>query len=154
MHPARTEAAHRKDASPTGHKPHPFKPHGGRIVSVTGYVFENLPEGPERDEALGLIRLGFKIAAQHNGKNPGFLARYLADLAKRINGPLTFESLLLELRYQARVREVQGENASPIESVDVSFELLTFHDPRRGRLQMPFGTLRNHLTTIKKDAGR
>lgn len=108
----------------------------------------------DREELLLLVRLGVKIRAQHNGKKPGFLACYLTDLAKRINGPLTFESLLLELRYQARVREVQGENASPIESVNVSFELLTYHDPRRGRLQMPFGTLRNHLTTLKKDAGR
>lgn len=123
-------------------------------MSVTGYVYDRLPEGPERDEALGLIRLGFKIAAQHNGKKPGFMACYLADLAKRIHGPLTFESLLLELRIQALARSVNGEAESPIENVDLSFELLTYHHPRRGRLQMPFGTLRNYLTTVKKDLGR
>jgi hypothetical protein len=108
----------------------------------------------DREELLLLVRLGVKIRAQHNGKKPEFLACYLADLAKRINGPLTFESLLLELRYQARVREVQGEAASPIEGVDLAFDLLTYHHPRRGRLQMPFGTLRNHLTRVKKDLGR
>lgn len=108
----------------------------------------------DRDELLVLIRLGVKFRAQHTGKKPGFLACYLADLAKRINGPLTFDSLLLELRYQARVREVQGAAASPVEKVDAQWELLTYHDPRRGRLQMPFGTLRNHLTTLKKDSSR
>jgi hypothetical protein len=123
-------------------------------MSVTGYVYDHLPEGPERDQALGLIRLGFKIAAQHTGKKPGFMACYLADLAKRIHGPLTFESLLLELRIQALARSVNGEAESPIENVDPAFELLTFHHPRRGRVQMPFGTLRNHLTRVKKDLGR
>lgn len=108
----------------------------------------------DREELLLLVRLGVKIRAQHNGRKPGFLACYLSDLAKQINGPLTFESLLLELRYQARVREVRGESASPIESCDASFELLTYHHPRRGRLQMPYGTLRNYLTTLKKDSGR
>lgn len=123
-------------------------------MSVTGYVYHHLPEGPERDEALKLIRIGFKFDAQHNGKKPGFMACYLAGLAKRINGPLTFESLLLELRIQALARSVNGEAESPIENVDLSFELLTYHHPRRGRLQMPFGTLRNYLTTVKKEVGR
>lgn len=123
-------------------------------MSVTGYVYDHLPEGPERDEALGLVRLGFRFAAQHNGKKPGFMACYLADLATRIHGPLTFESLLLELRIQALARSVNGEAESPIENVDLLFELLTYHHPRRGRLQMPFGTLRNYLTTVKKEAGR
>jgi hypothetical protein len=124
-------------------------------MGVTGYVYDNLPEGPERDEAIVMIRLGVKFAAQQNiGKKPGFMACYLTDLATRIKGPLTFESLLLALRIQALTLSVDDESDSPIENVDLSFELLTYHHPRRGRLQMPFGTLRNYLTKVKKDLGR
>lgn len=122
--------------------------------TATGCAGKYIPPGPERDQILTLIRLGQIFRDQHIGKKPGFMARYLTDLAARIDGPLTFESLLLELRIQSLTRSVDGESGNPIESVDLSFELLTYHHPRRGRLQMPFGTLRNYLTMVKKNLGR
>jgi hypothetical protein len=57
---------------------------------------------------------------------------------------------LYELELEAARRELAGEKASPIEKVDRIWEVLTYHDPKKGRMQMPFGTLRNQLTQAKK----
>lgn len=119
-------------------------------MSATGYAAQHLPPGPERDEVLGLIRVGVKFSAQHNGSKPGFMHRYLLGLANGMGGDLSFERLLLELRFEARRRALLGADKSPIEQVDESFELLTWHDPRRGRRQTPFGTLRNAWTGVRK----
>jgi hypothetical protein len=119
-------------------------------VSATGYADQFLPPGPERDECMGLMRLGFEMAKQHTGRKRGFLYNYLLELARGMGGALTFERLVLELRLQARRRELLGEGTSPIEKVDEEFELLTWHDPRRGRRQTPFGTLRNRWTDVRK----
>jgi len=122
-----------------------------KFVTCTGDAAEHLPpEGPVRDELLGLVRLGLAIEAQHTGRKPGFLHNYLVDLAARVGGDLTFNGLLLELRLEARKRELLGDDASPSERVDEGFELFTYHDPRRGRIQMPFGTLRNRWTDVRK----
>lgn len=119
-------------------------------MSCTGYAAEYLPPGPEREEVLGLIRIGVKFAAQHNGRKHGFLHGFLLDLARGMGGELSFERLLLRLRHEALKRDLLGDEASPMEKVDDGFELLTYHDPRRGRVQMPFGTLRNRWTDVRK----
>lgn len=119
-------------------------------MSCTGWAAEFLPQGPERDACLGLIRIGVKFSAQHNGSKPGFMHRYLLGLAAGMGGDLSFERLLLELKLEARKRELLGADTSPVERVDETFELLTWHDPRRGRRQMPFGTLRNQLSAVRK----
>lgn len=119
-------------------------------MSCTGYAAEYLPPGPERDEVLGLIRIGVKFAAQMTGSKPGFMHRYLLGLADGMGGDLSFERLLLELKVEARKRELLGADTSPVERVDETFELLTWHDPRRGRRQMPFGSLRNAWTGVRK----
>lgn len=119
-------------------------------MSCTGYLYENLPDSPERDEALGLVRFGLQFKQQHCGRRRGYLFNSLVNLSRQIK-PLTFEKLLDELAYQSRRRELLGEKASPFEKVDRDFELLTFHDPKKGRIQMPFGTLRNYFTNIKKE---
>lgn len=119
-------------------------------MSCTGYAAEYLPPGPELEELLGLVRIGVKFAAQHNGSKPGFMHRYLLRLAGGMGGDLSFERLLLELKLEARKREVLGADKSPVERVDEEFEVLTWHDPRRGRRQMPFGTLRNAWTAARK----
>jgi hypothetical protein len=119
-------------------------------MSCTGYAAEYLPPGPERDECLGLIRIGVKFASQHNGSKPGYMHRYLLGLVGGMEGDLSFDRLLLELRFEARKRDLLGDDRSPIERVDESFEVLVWHDPRRGRRQMPFGTLRNAWTVVRK----
>lgn len=119
-------------------------------MSATGYAAQHLPPGPERDECLGLIRAGVTFTAQQNGRKPGFLHCFLLALAGRLEGDLSFNGLLLELRVEARKRELLGEETSPVEKVDEAFEVLTYHEPRRGRIQMPFGTLRNKWTEVRK----
>lgn len=119
-------------------------------MSCTGYAAAHLPPGPDREEVLCLIRIGVKFAAQHNGSKPGFMHRYLLGLAGRMGADLSFERLLIELRLEASWRALLGVEKSPIEKVDEEFELLTWHDPRRGRRQMAFGTLRNTWTAVRK----
>lgn len=122
-----------------------------KFVTCTGDAAMHLPpDGPVRDELLGLVRLGLAIEAQHTGRKPGFLHNYLTGLAGCMGGDLSFNRLLLELRLAAKKRALLGENISPIENVDESFELLTYHDRRRGRIQMPFSTLRNKWSKVRK----
>lgn len=118
-------------------------------MSVTGYLYENLPDSPERDNAMGLVRMGIAFKQNHIGRRHGYFFNYLVNLAGKINTTLTFDCLLTELSFEARRRELLGETVSPIEKVDREWELLTYHDPKRGRQQMPFATLRNKLSQVK-----
>lgn len=107
------------------------------------------PAGPERDDLIDLLRLGLAFRAQQRGRRPGFLRRYIADLvAERIPPPISFTRLLEELELAA-VRRNDGGEREPIEHVSRANEVLTYHDPRRGRRQITFGRLRNLLTQVK-----
>jgi len=123
-----------------------------KLITTTGAAAEYLPpDGPERDELLGLVRLGLKFKAQqHQGRRPGFLHRYITALVQAAPGRMSFEGLLKELAFQARRRELLGESASPIEKIDREWELVTWHCPRRGRKQTTFKRLQNLLATIQK----
>ncbi len=100
-------------------------------------------------ELLDLVKLGIKFKRNQSGKKPEYFSEYLASIVKRIEKP-TFKNLLCELELEAARRELHGEKASPIEKVDRIWEVLTYHHPKKGRMQMPFGTLRNQLTQAKK----
>lgn len=113
-------------------------------MSATGTLMRFVPEGPEREELLVLVRLGTTFQAQHRGRRPGYLRRYLAGIVSTMPRP-TFAALLVELKLLALRREIQGEAASPIESVNAEFELVTYHDPARGRQQVTFKTIRNNI---------
>ncbi len=117
--------------------------------TATGYAKENLPRGKQRDEILGLVRIGLKFKSQQVGKRPGVLARTVLDCAKRAGPPYSFAQQLDELERAAARRELHGEAESPVEKVDRIFELVTLHT-KFGRAQVPFSTMRNHLTTAKK----
>lgn len=105
-------------------------------------LVKHVPDGPERDELLGLVRLGVTFRSQHCGRRPGFLTTYLRDLAATLT-KRSFEALLLELELAAVRRDVHGETASPIERVCREWEVVTYHDPKHGRRQVTFKTLRN-----------
>lgn len=123
----------------------------GRVITSTGAAAEYMPpDGPARDDLLGLVRLGLKFKAQQQGKRAGFLHTYLESLVSKMLPPVSFDELLAELSFQAARRQTLGVDASPIEKVDKTWEVLTWHDPRKGREQTPFGTIRNHLTKIRK----
>lgn len=116
-----------------------------------------IPAGAKRDELLGLVRIGITFSQQqHAGRRPGFLHRYITGITKRIKPPATFERLLEELELEAARRNLgaDGEAGTPIETVNRVWELVTYHHPKRGRLQVAFGTLRNYFTAAKKDNSR
>jgi hypothetical protein len=119
-------------------------------MSCTGYAAEYLPPGPERDECLGLIRIGVKFAAQHTGRKHGFLHNYLLGLARGMGGELSFERLLLRLRHEALKRELLGDEASPVEEIDEGFKMLAYYDPRLGRRQITLCTLRNKWSKVRE----
>jgi hypothetical protein len=99
------------------------------------------------------LRLGMKFRQQHSGRRPGFLHHYIADLVARIESPATFKQLIDEIETAAARRNLAalGEALPPIETVNHVWGLVTYHHPRRGRLQVTFGTLRNYLTVAKKE---
>ena len=119
-------------------------------MSVTSYLISHLPEGPERDEVLDIVRLGLKFRGQHTGRRPGPIARLVRDCASRSGPPYTFDKLLEEIEIEAARRALHGERASMVERVDRVWQLATIHLSRRGPVQVSFGTLRNHLTRAKK----
>ena len=112
-----------------------------------------IPEGPKRDELLGLVRIGIIFSQQqHAGRRPGFLHRYVAGIVARMAPPVTFERLIEALELAATRRN--GGDETPIEHCSRAFELLTYHDPRKGRLQVTFGRLRNIFTEAKRENSR
>ncbi|OFZ85788.1 MAG: hypothetical protein A2V78_02490 [Betaproteobacteria bacterium RBG_16_64_18] len=122
--------------------------------TATGTAAHYIPAGPKRDELLGLVRIGIKFQQQqHTGRRPGFLHRYIASITGRIKPPVTFERLLEELELEAARRNLAADDEPlpPVETVNRVWELVTYHHPKRGPLQVAFGTLRNYFTATKKD---
>jgi hypothetical protein len=118
-------------------------------ADVAGKVAAHMPAGPDRDEILELVRIGLAFRRQHGGRRPGFLHRYVAGVVERLGPDVTFDALVEELQVEAARR---GEGARvPVEQVSRSFETITFHDPRKGRKQIAFGTLRNLLTKARAE---
>lgn len=111
---------------------------------------DRLPASPERDELLRLVAVGAAFRAQQRGRRPGFLRRYVAQLAARLPSPPTFAALLDELEFEAARRSLHGEQASPVEKVNRVWELVTIHTPRNDERKVPFKTLRNVLTACRK----
>lgn len=121
-------------------------------ILTTGAAAEHLPPaGPERDELLGLIRLGLSMQAQHVGRRPGLLAKTVLAACRSMGPPYSFARLLEEFDLLAALRaESDGRDMQPVEAVRRTWEIVVFHDPKRGRTEVPFATLRGHLTQAKK----
>lgn len=119
-------------------------------MNPVSYLERKLPPGSEREEILGLVRLGLTFQKQqHIGCRPGPLKTYLLKLAQNIEGPLTFDRLLEELALEAVRRDSDGAENSPIEKVNRVWETVTYHHPRKGRQSLTFKTIRNKLTWCK-----
>lgn len=124
-------------------------------MNLTRYVETSLPPSPEREELLGLVRLGLSFQKQQRiGKRPGFLKDYLLQLLSTMEGPVTFDRLLQELELEAVRRDMDVEDENPIEKVDRIHELITCYHPRTGRQQLTFKTLRNKLTWCKLNVNK
>lgn len=121
----------------------------GRFTA-TGYAAKHLPLGKRTDELMRTLRLGVKFGEQHKGKRPEALSKLVLDCARRTPPPHTFDDLLDQLALEAARRNLYGEKASPVEKVDRIWELVTIHKKGRNRIQLTFGTIRNHLTAARK----
>ena len=122
-----------------------------RSAGATGLLVELIPApSAQRDELLLLVRLGVKFQQQHGGRGRGFLFKTIKESARRVGPPYRFEQVLEDLESAAIRRSRESEAASPIEKVDRVWELLTYHDPRKGRMQRTFKHARNLLTDCKK----
>jgi len=117
----------------------------GRYADCTGRLAMLVP-GDE--ELLGLVRIGIRFKTQQVGRRPGTLSLLILDCARTIGRP-TFAKLLKELELHAARRNLHGESASCVEKVDRVWQLVTVHT-KQGREQIPFATVRNHLTIAKK----
>lgn len=121
-----------------------------KYADVTGRLYELLPEGPERDELLGLVRLGVKMKRQHVGKRPEYLQKYLQGLIDKEGSKPTFEELLIILESEAYRREAHGVHASPIEKVERGWaQQVTYHHPKKGEQKVTFETMRSKLSRCK-----
>jgi hypothetical protein len=119
-------------------------------VNVTSYLETALPPSPERDQIIGLVRLGLSFQQQQSkGRRPGPLKTYLLRLVEKMDSPITFDRLLEELELEAVRRDMNGISASPIEQVNRVWAIVIYHHPRNGRQQLTFKTLRNKLTWCK-----
>lgn len=113
-------------------------------------VAQYLPPGPARDELLGLVRLGLKFRQQHGGKRPGAIARLVLECARRAGEPYSFDAVLVELSLAARRRTLLGDRSMIVLDVARDDEFVTVDVPGRGPRDIPFATVRNHLTEAKK----
>lgn len=116
--------------------------------TATGALVRYVPAGPDRERLLPLVRLGVRFSMRRP-RGPGFLQAYVDAIVPQL-GRASFEALLLELELHAMKRARWGAAASPIERVDRTAARLTLHDPRRGRVDIAFSTLRNCLTGAKQ----
>lgn len=124
---------------------------GPEFLGATGRLVAFVPAGPERDELLVLVRLGQAFRRQQQaGRRPGFLHRYVAAIVERLGPRVTFDELVAELQVEAG-RRLAGDERVPLEEASRSWEVIKFHDPRRGRIEVTFGRLRNLLTEIRRE---
>ncbi len=118
-------------------------------ATATGYCAAHLPSGPQRDEIIDLLRTGVAIQAQWIGRRPGPLARLVRRLAGEYPD-MSFDQLLNLLHIESMKREHLGESASCVESVNRSWELVTYHDDTKARVQVGFAHVRNLLSAARK----
>lgn len=119
-------------------------------ADATGRLVAYIPPGDELDEFLGLVRIGVKFAAQHTGKKPGALSHYLLGVVRSVGPDCTFEQLIDRLEDEMARHRLFGADSMCVENVNRVWEIVNFHDPRKGAVDITFGTLRNRLTEAKK----
>lgn len=124
------------------------KPDSCPRVCTPESLVRAMPPGPERDQVLALLRFAIAFKAQHAGRRPGFLAKEIARIVEKIGDPVTFERVLDEIELATVRRDRDGNSA--FEQVNRVWSLVTYHDPRRGRVQVTFATIRNKVTACKK----
>ena len=119
------------------------------FFSATGALVRCVPEGPEREELLRLVRIGVEFARrQQLGRPRNALYAHVVAVVGRMPAPVTFDALVAELQLDAR------SGGTPILHVSRSFATVTYETERKDQIEITFGRLRNVLTDAKKENSR
>lgn len=85
--------------------------------------------------------------SNHCGRRPGAVHRYLLEVADKLGDNLSFDALVLELRF----RVLRGNDADMIlDDVDTGEETVTWCEPNKDCRAMPFSTLQNKWSKVRK----
>ena len=118
-----------------------------KSMTATGFASAHLPDSPEKDEILGMCKIVTAWRANHCGRRPGPVHRYLCEVADGLGDNLSFEGLVLELRY----RLLRGHDADMIlDDVETAEQVVTWCEPGKPCYTMPFSTLRNKWSIVRK----
>lgn len=118
--------------------------------TATGRLHVLLPPGPERDELLGLVRIGVKFRDQQRGKRAGFLRQYLVNVIAGMDQAPTFDNVIVELETAAARRSLRDEAGNPIMSVNRIWSVVTYQHPKKGAQEVTFKTIRNLIAHCRK----
>lgn len=115
-------------------------------MTCPGCIFSDFPQ-LDRDEVLGMVRTVIAWRKRHNGRRPGHVHNYLCAVADEMGDRLTFDALVLELRY----RLLRGFDSDLIlDDVDTGAETVTWCEPGKSCHVMPFSTLANKWSKVRK----
>jgi hypothetical protein len=121
-------------------------------MSAADFALDNLPDSPEKDEILGLLRVMAAWKKNHCGRRPGAVHKYLMEVADGLGDNLSFDALVLELRY--RLLRGHGNYANSadglLDDVDTAEQTVTWCEPGKDCRTMPFSTLANKWTKVRK----
>lgn len=109
-------------------------------MSATGDLCDAMPDGPARDELLGLIRVGLVFTSQHRGRRPGALREHVEHVVGHM-AERTFDRLLIELEFDALRNQLQGQ--TPILRVDRAEETVIYLDEHGTERVVSFRHVRN-----------
>lgn len=117
-------------------------------MTTTGFLVANLPASEDLNAALHIVRLCVKFQAQMNGRKPDAITRYLASLVRGLPKPVSFNALLEKLEAETAKHDVVA-GACVCSEINRVHQLAAFFHPKRGTIDVPFGTLRNKFTKAK-----
>lgn len=116
-------------------------------ATATGYAATYLPPGEESEEIIRMVRIVAAWRENQCGRRPGPVHHYLCEVADGLKDNLSFDALILELRF----RLLRGHDADLIlDDVDTCAQTVTFCEPGKDCYSMPFSTLANKWTKVRK----
>jgi hypothetical protein len=123
-----------------------------KAMSATGFASAHLPDSPEKDEILGMVRIVTAWRANHCGRRPGPVHRYLCEVASGLGDNLSFDALVLDLRFRLLRGHGNDSNSADmiLDDVDTAEQTVTWCEPWKDCYTMPFSTLRNKWTKVRK----
>lgn len=112
-----------------------------------GYAAQHLPPGAESDEVVRLLRVISAWEKRQSGRRPGPVHKYLMEVADKMGDNLSFDALVIQLR----INVLRGHDADLIlDDIDAGDETVTWCEPFKDCYTMPFSTLQNKWSKVRK----